>query len=158
LRDDLGVKAQPLAERAEQRRITARTAAEAMVEADDDLPRSEALDQGLRHEGLRLHGGERRRERHHDRGRDAGARDQSESLVQRGDRQGRPTGLQHVGRMRIERARDRRSADRLRTRDGRLEDRPMAEMDAVEDAERDHARTRVRREGLECPDDPHARS
>ena len=35
------------------------------------------------------------------------------------------------------------------------QDGAVAEMDAVEDAERDGARPRVRREGLESPDDPH---
>src|SRR2546430_12895979 len=39
---------------------------------------------------------------------------------------------------------------------GGPEDRTMAQMDAVERAERDGARERVRRVGFESPDDPHA--
>ena len=66
--------------------------------------------------------------------------------------------LQHFRGVRVERAGDGRAAVLVRACHGRIEDRAMPEVHTVEHAERDDARTRVRREGLGRPDDPHGGS
>ena len=77
-------------------------------------------------------------------------------LLEGGDGDWRALGLQHLERVGIEGAREGHEPGPPCLHHGRLEDRAMAEMDAVEDAERDGTRTRVRRVRLESPDDPHA--
>src|SRR5262249_34227215 len=67
-----------------------------------------------------------------------------------------PTGLQDLQRIGLERARERRRTGGTRVSDGRTEDRAMAEMDAVEDAQSDRARPALRRDGRKTPDDLHA--
>ena len=61
----------------------------------------------------------------------------------------------YLERMGVEGARDRAGAERARARGREVEDLLVSQVDPVEGAEGDDARRRVRRGGLESPDDPH---
>jgi hypothetical protein len=130
-------EAEALAEAPQHGGVTARAAAEAMIEADHQLPRPEPCHQHVLHEGLGLHGRQLARERQHHRGVETAPFDQRQSLLEGRDRERRSAGLQDLHRMRIEGARDRAYVGLARVRDGETENGAMAEVDAVEDPEGD---------------------
>ena len=154
----VGAEAEPDAQRLEQLRVAARAAAEAVVEADHDGARLEPPDEHVAHERLGLHRRHVPREGHDDGRVDARLGDEREPLLEARQREGRPRGLEHLERVRVERTGERHEPVPPRLAHGGREDRAVAEMDAVEDAERDGALAGVRRVGLESPDDPHAES
>ena len=136
--------------------VAAGATAEPVIEPDDDLPRLEPADQDVLHERLRLDRGDGRRERDHHGRVDPGLRDQLQPFLERRDRKRRTVGLEDFHRVPVERAGERTQPAPLRQGHGCPQDGAMAKVNAVEGAERDGARPRVRREGFESADDLHA--
>ena len=85
----------------------------------------------------------------------AGLSHQREAFGEGRDQDGCASGLKHLDGVRLEGTGERLDAAASPDRDRGAEDRAMALVDAVEGAEGKRARGRVRREGLESPDDPH---
>src|SRR5207247_778312 len=110
-----------------------------MIEADDDVPRLQRPHEDAADDVLRLYRGDGAGE-DDDHGRvDPRPGDQLEPLLEGRNRNGRALGLQHLERVRIEGAREGHEAVPPRLSHGGPEDRTMAQMDAVERAERDGA-------------------
>ena len=153
--DDVRPEPELARESLEQRGVATGAAAEAVVEADDNVLRLQGPHDHAPDEVLRFHHGDSAGEGD-DYGRvDPGLGDQLEPLLEGGDGDRRALGLEHLERVRIERAREGLQAGEPRLSHGRAEDRTMAQVDAVERAEHDDARVGLRRVGLESPDDPH---
>ena len=96
----------------EQHRGAAGAATEGVVEAHHHLARPERSPEHVLHERLRLHPGELLGERDDQRGVRAVRRDARQVLVEGRERGGRALRPQHRGGMRIERAHERRHAER----------------------------------------------
>jgi len=143
-------------QRFEQRCVAAGAPAEPVIEPDHDLSSPERSDENVLHERLRLDAGDGRSERDHHGGVDPGLGDEREPFLERRDRKRSAIRLQHLHRVAVEGARERPELAASRMRHRRPQNGAMAEVDAVEGAERDGARSRVRREGFESADDLHA--
>src|SRR5205807_2113099 len=154
--DHVHAEAEPPAQVAQHVGVAASASPEPMVEADDDLLRGKPVDQHVFHERLGLDGGQFAREVQHDGAVHAAGADERQALVERRDGQWCAVRLQHLQRVRLEGARQRGRARGARVSDRGTKNRPVAEMDAIEDAEGDRARSPLRRDGRKAPDDPHA--
>ena len=91
----------------EQLGVAARPAPETVIETDDDLTGAEPAEHDVLDEGLGLHRRSSGVNGITTVAVDPGLGDQREPLLQRGDRRGRPLGLEHLHRLGIERAGER---------------------------------------------------
>ena len=136
-------EAELLAERDERVGIALRGVAEAVVLADDDVHGARLGDQHLLGEGLRREQRELVGERDHEQLVDALLRDQLGAAVDAREPARDLARAQDLGRHRLER-RDRAGrAELLRALQRLVDQPPVPQVDAVERAERDHARARL---------------
>ena len=126
-----------------------------MVEPDHDLPRLQRFHEGIPDERPGLDRGDSLREGHHHGGVDPGLADQLEPLVEGRNGKRRTIGLEYLHRVAVERARHRPELGLPRPSHGGAEDGAVAQVNAVEGAERDSAGDPLRPVGLESPDDLH---
>src|SRR5690606_14376085 len=119
--------------------------------------RAEALDRDALHERLRGQRAQLRREAQHDRVVDARALEELQSVLEAGQRLRRAP-EQHA--LRVAPEGDDHGLELARVRDGAvaLEDPLMAEVDAVEDPDRDHRSARIRRGPTDAEGRPHGAS
>src|SRR5262245_48859760 len=154
-RHDVRPKSQRAGELLQELGIAAGALAEAVIEPDHDLARLQGLHEGVLDECLGLDRRDRPREGHHHGGVDPGLADELEPLVERRDGKRRAIGLEYFHRMLIERARHRAEPGLPSPRHRHTQDGSMAQVNAVEGAERDSAGDALRPVGLESPDDLH---
>ena len=128
--------------------------AEGEILAGHDARVREIGVQPLGDERLRRQRGERRVEREDDHRIDPGRGEQPFALVERGQPERRRIGAEVAHRMRIEGRDDRRHAARLRQPQCPIDDRLMAEVEAVEIAQRDHRARQVGGQGPAALDPP----
>jgi hypothetical protein len=137
--------------------VAARAPSEAMIEPHDDLPHPELPVHHVLDECLRLHAGESRREGQHDRHLNTGFGDELQPLLESRDGHWRPFRLEHFNRLRIERAGKRGHCQIAAPTDRKPQDLAVTKVNAVEDPESNDAPGRLRRGGLDTPDNPHGR-
>jgi hypothetical protein len=138
-----------------ERRRSASVVAEGVIEAHDDLLGAKRAREHVGHEGLGLHAREFEREGDDQRRIGAQAVHPPKVVLEGGDGQRRPLRPKHARRVRVESANGRGQTEGAAPLDGCCNELRVGEMDAVEGAQRRHARAKVRRVGREAAEDPH---
>ena len=125
------------------------------IEADGRTANAEPADQDARDELLRRQRGERGVEGEHQRAVEAGGGEQAQLRGLIGQAKHRIGRAQQLARMRLERDGDRRSAERGRARDRRIDHGAMAAVHAVEIADRRDRAPKLRDARRVIADDQH---